>query len=54
MTETGYVLPAGAAPRFAKALPTCPLTGKPQSVAAPLTAPKLEVGGAGLVSTNRA
>jgi CubicO group peptidase (beta-lactamase class C family) len=51
MTETGYVLPAGAAPRFAKALPTCPLTGKPQSVAAPLAAPKLEVGGAGLVST---
>ncbi|GGJ09157.1 serine hydrolase domain-containing protein [Neoroseomonas lacus] len=51
MAETGYVLPDGGAARFAKALPTCPLTGKPQSVEAPLVAPKLEVGGAGLVST---
>jgi CubicO group peptidase (beta-lactamase class C family) len=51
MAETGYVLPEGAAARFAKALPACPLTGKPQSVAAPLAAPRLEVGGAGLVST---
>lgn len=51
MNETGYVLPEGGAARFAKALPNCPLTGTPQSVAAPLAPPKLEVGGAGLVST---
>lgn len=51
MTETAYVLPEGAASRFAKPLPKCPLTGNPQAVAAPLAAPKLEVGGAGLTST---
>jgi CubicO group peptidase (beta-lactamase class C family) len=51
MNETGYVLPEGGLARFAKALPTCPLTGKPQSVAAPDAPPRLEVGGAGLVST---
>ncbi|BDG73150.1 serine hydrolase domain-containing protein [Roseomonas fluvialis] len=51
MNETGYVLPEGGLARFAKALPTCPLTGKPQSVAAPEGPPRLEVGGAGLVST---
>jgi CubicO group peptidase (beta-lactamase class C family) len=51
MNETGYVLPEGGLARFAKALPTCPLTGKPQSVAAPDGPPRLEVGGAGLVST---
>lgn len=51
MEETGYVLPADKAARFAKALPNCPLTGAPQSVPAPLQAPRLEVGGAGLVST---
>ncbi|MBR0670597.1 serine hydrolase domain-containing protein [Neoroseomonas soli] len=51
MEETGYVLPAGKAARFAQALPNCPLTGAPQSVRAPLSAPRLEVGGAGLVST---
>jgi len=51
MAETGYVLPEGGAARFAKALPTCPITGAPQSVAAPAKAPRLEVGGAGLVST---
>jgi CubicO group peptidase (beta-lactamase class C family) len=51
MEETGYVLPAEKAHRFAKALPRCPLTGAPQSVAAPLAPPRLEVGGAGLVST---
>lgn len=53
MEETGYVLPAGKLARFAKPLATCPLTGAPQSVAAPLEAPRLEVGGAGLVSTVR-
>lgn len=51
MQETGYVLPADKAARFAKPLETCPLTGAPQSVPAPLAPPKLEVGGAGLVST---
>lgn len=51
MEETGYVLPADKAARFARALPACPLTGAAQSVAAPLAPPKLEVGGAGLVST---
>ena len=51
MQETGYVLPADRAHRFAKALPACPLTGAAQSVAAPLAPPRLEVGGAGLVST---
>lgn len=51
MNETGYVLPEGGAARFARALAKCPLTGKPQSVAAPLAVPKLEVGGAGLTST---
>lgn len=51
MEETGYVLPADKAARFARALPRCPLTGAAQSVAAPLAPPKLEVGGAGLVST---
>jgi len=51
MEETGYVLPAAKAGRFAKALPRCPLSGAAQSVAAPLAAPRLEVGGAGLVST---
>lgn len=51
MEETGYVLPADKAARFAKALPRCPLTGTAQSVAAPLAPPRLEVGGAGLVST---
>jgi CubicO group peptidase (beta-lactamase class C family) len=51
MDETGYVLPEGGLARFAKALPACPLTGKPQSVAAPDGPPRLEVGGAGLVST---
>jgi CubicO group peptidase (beta-lactamase class C family) len=51
MQETGYVLPADKAARFAKPLATCPLAGAPQSVPAPLAPPKLEVGGAGLVST---
>lgn len=51
MEETGYVLPAEKAQRFAKPLPRCPLTGAPQSVPAPLDPPRLEVGGAGLVST---
>jgi CubicO group peptidase (beta-lactamase class C family) len=51
MTDTGYVLPEGGAARFATALPTCPITGRRQSVAAPVVAPRLEVGGAGLVST---
>lgn len=51
MEETGYVLPADKAARFAKALPRCPLTGAAQAVAAPLAPPRLEVGGAGLVST---
>ena len=51
MEETGYVLPVAAAARFAKPLATCPLTGAPQAVAAPLAPPRLEVGGAGLVST---
>jgi CubicO group peptidase (beta-lactamase class C family) len=51
MADTGYVLPEGGLVRFAKALPTCPLTGKPQAVAAPDGPPRLEVGGAGLVST---
>ena len=51
MTETGYVLPEGGLARFARALPTCPITGKPQSVDAPVAPPRLEVGGAGLVST---
>ncbi len=51
MDDTGYALPEGGLARFAKALPACPLTGKAQSVAAPVAAPRLEVGGAGLVST---
>jgi len=51
MAETGYVLPEGGEARFAKPLPICPLTGAPQQVKAPLKAPKLEVGGAGLTST---
>ncbi len=51
MTETGYTLPEGGLARFAKALPTCPITGKPQAVEAPVAPPRLEVGGAGLVST---
>lgn len=51
MAETGYVLPEGGEARFAKPLPNCPVTGAPQRVQAPVKAPRLEVGGAGLVST---
>ncbi len=51
MTQTGYVLPEGGAERFAKPLPVCPVTGAAQSVHAPVQPPRLEVGGAGLVST---
>jgi len=51
MHETGYVLPAGGAARFARPLPNCPLTGAPQAIPMPEVPPRLETGGAGLVST---
>ena len=51
MAETGYVLPRENLARFAKPFAKDPITGDPQCVAAPLTAPKMETGGAGLVST---
>jgi CubicO group peptidase (beta-lactamase class C family) len=51
MAETGYVLPPGGEARFARPLPACPLTGAPQAIHAPVAPPRLEVGGAGLVST---
>jgi CubicO group peptidase (beta-lactamase class C family) len=51
MTETGYVLPQEKLARFARPFAKDPITGAPQSVEAPLRAPKMETGGAGLVST---
>jgi len=51
MAETGYVLPAGGEARFARSLPACPLTGAPQAIPPASTPPRLEMGGAGLVST---
>jgi CubicO group peptidase (beta-lactamase class C family) len=51
MHETGYVLPAGGAARFARPLPADPVTGAPQAIPAADAAPRIEVGGAGLVST---
>lgn len=51
MAETGYALPEGGAARYAQPLPVCPITGAAQSMKAPVAPPRLEVGGAGLVST---
>jgi CubicO group peptidase (beta-lactamase class C family) len=51
MEETGYVLPREKLARFARPFAKDPITGAPQSVEAPLRAPKMETGGAGLVST---
>ncbi len=51
MAETGYVLPQEKLARFAVPFAKDPLTGAPQEVAAPLRQPKMEPGGAGLVST---
>ena len=51
MEETGYVLPAEKLARFARPFAKDPMTGAAQSVEAPMRAPKMETGGAGLVST---
>jgi CubicO group peptidase (beta-lactamase class C family) len=51
MTDTSYMVPAAKAARYAKALPTDPETGAPQSLLA-LTQPlKYECGGGCLTST---
>lgn len=51
MAETGYSLPEGGEARFARPLPVSPADGSPQRVPMPVKPPRLEVGGAGLVST---
>jgi CubicO group peptidase (beta-lactamase class C family) len=51
MHETGYVLPAGGAGRVARALPADPLGGAWLPIPDATTPPRIEVGGAGLVST---
>jgi CubicO group peptidase (beta-lactamase class C family) len=52
MNDTGFFIPADKAPRYAKALPTDPDTGKPQTIAPVLTEKlKFECGGGCLSST---
>jgi CubicO group peptidase (beta-lactamase class C family) len=52
MTDTGFYIPPEKAARYAKALPTDPDTGNPQSVTPVLTERlKFECGGGGLSST---
>ena len=45
MVDTGFVVPAAKATRYAHALPVDPITGKPQSVPSPMEATKFECGG---------
>jgi CubicO group peptidase (beta-lactamase class C family) len=52
MVDTGFVIPPEKAARYAKALPTDPDTGKPQTLAPAATQPtKFECGGGCAVST---
>jgi CubicO group peptidase (beta-lactamase class C family) len=52
MTDTGFFIPSDKAARYAKALPTDPETGKPQTVEPNATQPlKFECGGGCAVST---
>jgi len=51
MIDTGFVVPAEKAERYAHALPNDPVTGQPQSVPSALVKTKFECGGACAVST---
>jgi CubicO group peptidase (beta-lactamase class C family) len=51
MIDTGFVVPAEKAERYAHALPNDPVTGQPQSVPSSLEKTKFECGGACAVST---
>jgi len=51
MTDTGFVVPADKAERYARALPNDPVTGQPQSVPSPMEKTKFECGGGCVVST---
>jgi CubicO group peptidase (beta-lactamase class C family) len=51
MTDTGFVIPADKADRYARPLPNDPVTGQPQSIPSPVEKPKFECGGACAVST---
>jgi CubicO group peptidase (beta-lactamase class C family) len=51
MSDTGFVIPADNAVRYAHPLPNNPVTGLPQAVPSGLQKPKFECGGACAVST---
>jgi CubicO group peptidase (beta-lactamase class C family) len=51
MVDTHFLIPADKASRYAKALPTDPDTGRPQSLAALTEKTKFESGGGGAAST---
>src|SRR5262249_37549180 len=51
MADAGFTVPAEKASRYARPLPTDPVTGKPQSVPSPMEKTKFECGGGCAVST---
>ena len=51
MVDTGFVVPAAKAARYAHALPVDPITGKPQAVPSPMEPTKFECGGGCAVGT---
>jgi CubicO group peptidase (beta-lactamase class C family) len=51
MRDTGFVVPADQAPRYAHPLPNDPVTGQPQAVPMRLQKPKFECGGGCAAST---
>ena len=51
MTDTGFLIPPGSAARYARALPTDPLTGSPQSMTPLTQKTKFECGGGCAAST---
>jgi len=51
MVDTGFIVPAEKASRFAKPLPVDPVTGKPQAFRNPVNPPKFDCGGGCIYST---
>jgi CubicO group peptidase (beta-lactamase class C family) len=51
MVDTGFIVPAEKAPRFARPLPVDPVTGKPQAFRNPVNPTKFDCGGGCIYST---
>lgn len=51
MVDTGFIVPAEKAPRFARSLPVDPVTGKPQAFRNPVNPTKFDCGGGCIYST---